>query len=112
MSRAILKKWDWPEIKSGYERGKDYNHSALCDIVFRGFCGVQQINETDLSVEPLIPLENVRYFLLADLPIQDKKITIQYDRDGTHYNNGSGLKVFIDGEIVGDSNGGLIKISL
>lgn len=41
LSRRILKDWDWPQLKAGYERGKDYNHSAFCDLIIRGVCGVQ-----------------------------------------------------------------------
>ena len=88
LSRRILKDWDWPQLKAGYERGKDYNHSAFCDLIIRGVCGVQP-KEGRLCVEPLLPWGVWPYFLLQDLPYQGHSVIIGYDKDGSRYGRGS-----------------------
>ncbi len=98
IAREILKGWGWPEEKGGYERGKDYNHSAFCDLVIRGICGICP-KEDSLILDPLLP-ENVwKYFLLEDLPCKGHSITVGYDWDGSRYGKGKGLWIEIDGRI-------------
>ena len=80
LSREILKGLGWPEGKGGYERGKDYNHSAFCDLVIRGICGVQPAEDNLLIMNPLLPEGLWDYFLLEELPYKGHKITIVYDR--------------------------------
>ena len=41
LSRSILEKWNWRGDKSGYERGKDYNHSTFCDLIISGLIGIK-----------------------------------------------------------------------
>lgn len=97
LSRKILKENGWPPKKGGYERGKDYNHSAFCDLVIRGICGICPEAPGELTVNPLIPENFWDYFLLEDLPCQGHLISVGYDRYGTEYGCGKGLWVKIDG---------------
>ena len=97
LSRKILAEWNWPKDKGGCERGKDYNHSAFCDLVIRGICGVKITEEKKLSIHPLLPRGMWDYFMLEDLPYKNHKITIAFDKDGTRYQNGRGLWVTVDG---------------
>lgn len=96
LAREILKSWGWS--KGGYERGKDYNHSAFCDLVIRGICGLQLTRDNQIIVEPLLPKGVWSYFLLEDLPYKKHSLTIGYDKDGTHYQKKKGLWLELDGK--------------
>lgn len=95
LAREILKSWGWN--KGGYERGKDYNHSAFCDLVIRGICGLQLTEEEKITVDPLIPADAWDYFLLEDLPYKNHVLTIGYDRTGERYQKGKGFWLELDG---------------
>jgi len=97
LSRRILRDWGWPESKGGYERGKDYNHSAFCDLIIRGICGVDLCAENKVTINPLLPEGLWDYFLLDKLPYKNHELTIMYDSSGDRFNKGKGLTVFVDG---------------
>lgn len=97
LSRDILEAWEWRADKGGYERGKDYNHSAFCDLIIRGICGITVNEENHLIIKPLVPAGELTYFLIEDVPYKDHKITVGYDCDGTRYHKGSGIWVEVDG---------------
>ncbi len=97
LAREMLQGWGWNEDKGGYERGKDYNHSAFCDLVIRGICGLQPTEDNQIVVDPLISKEGWTYFLLEDLPYKKHKLTIGYDKDGSRYQKGKGLWIELDG---------------
>ena len=91
-SRTLLEKWGWPAGKGGKERGKDYNHSTFCDILFRGILGIKAENG-EISVNLRI-LDDWNYFKVENLWICNKNYTIIYDKDGTHYDKGKGVLIF------------------
>ena len=97
LSRSILEEWGWREDKGGYERGKDYNHSGYCDIIIRGLCGVQIMEDDRLVIHTSLIPENWDYFSLRELPYKGHTISVQYDRDGMHYGGKKGLTIMIDG---------------
>lgn len=96
LSRKILEKWDWKKEKGGYERGKDYNHSAYCDIIINKVMGVQPQEAGGIKIRPLIP-EEWEYCILKDVVCQGRHITIIYDKNGTYYHKGKGFMVWCDG---------------
>jgi len=104
LSRKILKESGWPENKAGYERGKDYNHSGYCDLIIRGVCGVSIDDGDILSFDPLLPQGMWDYFFLDRLPYKNRIISVVYDRDGSRYNKGKGLSIFINGQLAGQSD--------
>ena len=59
ISRRILESWGWRADKGGLERGKDYNHSAFCDLIVRGVAGIR-VDDVDgrsvITVAPQVPL--------------------------------------------------------
>ena len=60
ISRTILRRWGWPAVKGGRERGKDYNHSTFVDIIIIGIIGLRPRPSDDLLViNPLIPADDV-----------------------------------------------------
>ena len=90
-SRRLLKEWGWLEGKGGYERGKDYNHSTFADLVISGLLGISADRE-ELRVEPII-LDEWDYFKLENLNFRGNSYTIIYDKSGTRYGEGCGLKI-------------------
>lgn len=98
LARKFLKEWGWLERKGGYERGKDYNHSAFGDLIIRGYCGINIEGNDKLIFNPLGIEEEYDYFALIDVPIRDKKVSIFYDKNGTKYSLGKGVIVLVDGE--------------
>lgn len=79
------------------ERGKDYNHSSFCDLVISGLIGLQPQLDCSMVIEPLIPEGKWDYFCLDGVVCAGRKITVLYDKDGTHYGKGIGFRVFVDG---------------
>ena len=99
LSREILKNWGWPEGKGGYERGKDYNHSAFCDLVLRGIVGIG-LEDDRVTVNPLPPDGMWDYFKAENIPLKKHNWTVCYDKTGQHYGNGQGFFVYMDGNLV------------
>ena len=92
LARRILEGWGFKESKGGYERGKDYNHSMYCDLVLSGLLGIQARADGKLEVKPLIP-DDWDYFRVQNLYFHGKKYEIVFDKDGTHYGEGTGLHI-------------------
>lgn len=98
LSRRILEGWGWPDKKGGYERGKDYNHSAFNDLIIRGLCGVSIVNDGFLKVKPLTD-SKCNAFSIKDLPIFGHNVTIQFNEQGLEYKKGCVLLVQVDEKI-------------
>lgn len=73
------------------ERGKDYNHSAFCDIVISGLAGFIPNGATGFSVDPIVPSDWKR-FSLERLRYRGHEISIRW-------NVGDGLSVSVDGKV-------------
>ena len=72
------------------ERGKDYNHSAFCDLVLSGLLGIGFENGV-LTARPIVP-RAWDYFAVTGLTAEN--FTVLYDRTGTRYGLGPGLRCF------------------
>lgn len=99
ISRSILEKWGWRKEKGGYERGKDYNHSAFCDLVIRGIGGLVLGEEERLSIRPLLPLGYWDHYCLDGILFRGKTIGIYYDKTGERYGR-AGYAVYADGRLL------------
>ncbi len=99
LSREILENWGWPKEKGGYERGKDYNHSAFCDLILRGIAGLC-LEQDKVTVNPLLPGRMWDYFRAENVPLKKHNWTICYDKTGEHYGNGKGFFIYMDGQLV------------
>lgn len=84
------------------ERGKDYNHSTFCDLVISGLIGLRARADDTVEVHPLVPAD-WDYFCLDQLPYHGRTLTILFDRTGSHYGKGQGLRVLADGKPVAAS---------
>ena len=92
LARRILEEQNWPEEKGKRERGKDYNHSLFCDLVLSGLLGIHEGIKGELAVEPLIP-EEWMYFRVQNLYFHGECYEILFDRDGTYYGEGKGIRI-------------------
>ena len=102
ISRTRLKAWKngtWDAGKGGEERGKDYNHSAYCDLVISGLVGLRPRADETVEVNPLVP-ETWDWFCLDQVRYHGRWLTILYDKTGERYKRGKGLRVFADGKEV------------
>jgi predicted GH43/DUF377 family glycosyl hydrolase len=84
------------------ERGKDYNHSTFCDLVISGLIGLRPRADQTVEARPLVPTD-WDYFCLDHVLYHGRWLTILWDKDGTHYRKGEGLRVFADGKEIAAS---------
>ncbi len=106
ISRSRLKTWNagtWDAGKGGEERGKDYNHSAYCDLIIKGLVGLRPRADEMIEVNPLLPTGTWDYFCLDQVRYHRRWLTILYDKTGERYHKGQGLRVFADGREIGRS---------
>ena len=85
------------------ERGKDYNHSSFCDLVITGVVGLRPRADNVVEIHPLVPDGTWDWFCLDKVFYHGRSLTILWDKTGTKYNKGSGLRVFADGREIARS---------
>ncbi len=101
ISRTVMKRRGGPQALKEVavpERGKDYNHSAFCDLVISGLVGLRPRDDDTLVVHPLLPDGVWDWFCLDGVAYRGRRLTILWDRTGEKYGRGAGLQVFADGE--------------
>lgn len=71
---------------------------------------IPQADDT-LRISPIVP-RNWTYFALENLAYHGHLVSILYDKNGSRYNSGSGLSVYVDGEKVhqGESQSTVVSI--
>ena len=85
------------------ERGKDYNHSSFCDLIITGLIGLQPRADDVVEVQPLVPDGKWDWFCLDNVAYHGHILTILWDKTGTKYNTGKGLRVLCDGHEIARS---------
>ena len=88
-------------LKGDQERSRYYNHSTWNDLVITGLCGLRPHANQTIEVNPLLPADKWSYFCLDNVPYHGHTLTIVYDRDGSRYHVGKGLRVYVDGQLKG-----------
>ena len=85
-----------PDQPSWLYGADDYNHSSFNDLVISGLIGLRpQVGDT-LAVKPLVPA-SWNYFALENVPYHGHNVTVLWDKDGSHYHQGAGLHLYVDG---------------
>jgi len=79
-------------------RGNYYNHSGFADPLITGLIGLRPRADRRVVLHPLLPPGEWSYFALDGLPYHGHLLTIVYDKTGTHYHRGRGLRVLVDGK--------------
>jgi hypothetical protein len=87
---------DW--IYDSFNHSEDYNHSTFNDIVLSGLIGLRPQLTNSFSLHPLVP-DSWDYFAVENLAYHGRNLTVLWDRDGSHYHQGSGLRVYVDGQL-------------
>ncbi|MDE6170109.1 MAG: six-hairpin glycosidase, partial [Duncaniella sp.] len=97
-------------LKGDQERSRYYNHSTFNDLVITGLVGLRPRQDNTVEVNPLVPEGKWDWFCLDNVPYHGHSLTIVWDKDGSHYHQGNGLRVMVDGKVVGqrDNIGRLI----
>ena len=86
------------------ERGKDYNHSSFCDLIITGLVGLRPRADDVVEVNPLVPEGRWDWFCLDKVFYHGRTLTILWDKTGTKYGRGKGLRVFADGREIAQSD--------
>ncbi|PCD24557.1 hypothetical protein AU210_013676 [Fusarium oxysporum f. sp. radicis-cucumerinum] len=96
----------------GYNHSEDYNHSTFVDNVLAGLVGLRAQAGESIVVNPLTP-SNWDYFAVENIAYYGHSITVLWDRTGSVYDRGEGLRVYLDGQLVGSRRTiGLIKVEV
>ena len=73
-----------------------YLHSSFNNLVISGLCGIRPSEGDTLDINPLID-NSITYFRLDEVLYHGHKVTLIYDKDGSKYNVGKGVTVYVDG---------------
>ncbi|MEP6757019.1 MAG: glycosyl hydrolase family 65 protein [Chthonomonadales bacterium] len=87
------------EGHDGYNHSEHYFHSSFNDLVITGLVGLNPRADDTMEIEPLAPAD-WNWFALDEAPYHGHKLSILWDRDGTRYGRGAGLRVLADGKVV------------
>jgi hypothetical protein len=85
------------EGHDGYNHSEHYFHSSFNDLVITGLVGIRPRDDDTLEVVPLAPA-TWDYFAVDGVPYKGQLISVLWDRDGTRYHKGKGLRLFADGK--------------
>ena len=88
-------------LKGDQERSRYYNHSTFNDLIITGLCGLRPHADNTIEVNPLLPADKWTYFCLDNVRYHGHTLTIVYDRDGSRYHVGKGLRVYVNGHLKG-----------
>ena len=88
------------EGHDGYNHSEHYFHSGFCDLVITGLVGLKPSSGETLEIIPLAPAD-WPWFALDDVAYHHQRLTILWDRDGSRYGRGAGLRVLVNGVQVG-----------
>ncbi len=82
-----------------FYHSEHYFHSGFVDLVISGLVGLRPRADDTLEVDPLAP-DRWAYFALEGVRYHGHDVAIAWDRDGTRYGRGRGLRVWVDGKEV------------
>ncbi|WP_248965395.1 MGH1-like glycoside hydrolase domain-containing protein [Sphaerisporangium perillae] len=85
-------------IYDGHAHSEDYLHSTYTDLVLSGLLGLRGQAGATLRLSPLVPAD-WPYFAVENVPYHGHDVTVLWDRDGSRYGQGAGLRVYVDGTL-------------
>jgi hypothetical protein len=83
--------------KTFYGRGDWYNHSGFADLAITGLAGLRPRPDGVVEVNPLVPTAKWDWFCMDRIPYHGRTVAIVWDKTGTKFGKGKGLRVFADG---------------
>ncbi len=90
------------EGHDGYNHSEHYFHSSFNDLIITGLVGLTPRDDDTLELKPLAPADWA-YFALDNVPYRGHLVGVLWDRDGTRYKRGKGMRVFADGKEIAAS---------
>lgn len=81
---------------SNSNHSEHYAHSTYTDNVLGDLLGIDGQSDDTLVIDPLVP-PTWPYFLVENLLYHGHNVTVLYDSNGTKYNVGKGMRVYING---------------
>jgi hypothetical protein len=89
---------DW--IYDSEDHSEDYNHSTFVDNIIAGLIGLRAQPDNTIVINPLAP-SSWDHFALENAAYHGHILTILWDSTGSHYGQGQGLRVYVDGSVAG-----------
>jgi hypothetical protein len=83
------------EGHDSYNHSEHYFHSSFNDLVITGLIGLKSRADDVLELDPLAPAD-WNYFALDDVLYHGHRLSILWDKDGSRYGKGAGLRVLAD----------------
>ncbi|MBO0356652.1 glycoside hydrolase [Hymenobacter sp. BT186] len=96
------KNGEW--LKGDNPRSSYYNHSGFADLIITGLVGLKPRPDNVVEVFPLVPAGKWDYFCLDQVRYHGRLLTVLWDKTGTKYNKGQGLRIFADGKEIGHAD--------
>lgn len=91
-------------LKGRDPRSECYNHSTFADLVIAGLAGLVPREDDVVEVHPLLPSDAWAWFRLEGVRYHGRELSIVWDRDGSRYGRGAGLRVLADGRVIAESS--------
>jgi hypothetical protein len=79
-----------------HSHSEHYFHSGYADLIITGLAGLRPRDDDVIEVNPLVP-DDWAYFALDDVAYRGRRVAIVWDKDGSRYGLGAGLRVLADG---------------
>jgi hypothetical protein len=89
-------------IYDGFDHSEDYNHSTFDDLVLSGLLGLRPQTGASFRLHPLVPA-GWDHYAMENVPYHGHNVTVLWDRDGSHYDQGAGMHVYVDAQLVRSS---------
>ncbi|HWJ90048.1 MAG TPA: glycosyl hydrolase family 65 protein [Flavisolibacter sp.] len=85
-------------LKGDNPRSSYYNHSCFADLIISDLIGLKPREDNVIEVYPLIGNDKWDWFCLDGVYYHGKMLTILWDKNGSRYAKGKGLRILADGK--------------
>ena len=85
------------------DRSRYYNHSTYADLLITGVIGLRPRADDVVEISPLLPTDTWDWFCLDGVKYHGHMLTVIWDKDGTRYGRGAGLRVLVGGKEIAHS---------
>jgi hypothetical protein len=90
-------------INGKNDRSRYYNHSTYADLLITGVIGLIPHADDVVEINPLLPPDTWDWFCLDGVKYHGHMLTVIWDKDGSRYGRGAGLRVLANGKEIGRS---------
>lgn len=88
----------------GLARSHHYFHSGFIDLILSGLVGIRPRADDFIEVNPMLPdTATIPWFRVQNAPYHGHDVAVQWDATGSHYGLGAGMRVELDGVLIGTS---------